>query len=132
MFAARERDQHLFFQVSLSRAVGPLSTHKPLTTSHTQIYLNKDRSQSEKLLRKVEKLGATAIIFTVDVMHQSKRTMDVRNKPTALKPPLSSQTSSGNVTAQAGVSKSISGYQDEKLAWSDITFIRVNHALFTT
>lgn len=47
-----------------------------------QIYLNKDRSQSEKLLEKVTKLGASAIMFTVDTPYRSKRTRDVRAKTT--------------------------------------------------
>ena len=45
-----------------------------------QIYLNKDRSASEALLKKVTDLGAAAIIFTVDTPYRSKRTMDVRAK----------------------------------------------------
>jgi isopentenyl diphosphate isomerase/L-lactate dehydrogenase-like FMN-dependent dehydrogenase len=45
-----------------------------------QIYLNKDRKASEVLLEKVTKLGASAIIFTVDAAWKSKRTRDVRAK----------------------------------------------------
>jgi hypothetical protein len=45
-----------------------------------QIYLNKDRAQSEKLLAKVTKLGAAAIMFTVDTPYMSKRTRDRRAK----------------------------------------------------
>ena len=50
-----------------------------------QIYLNKDRSASETLLKKVTDLGAAAIIFTVDTPYRSKRTMDVRAKVPAKK-----------------------------------------------
>jgi len=45
-----------------------------------QIYLNKDRKASEALLEKVTKLGASAIMFTVDAAWRSKRTRDVRAK----------------------------------------------------
>lgn len=47
-----------------------------------QIYLNKDRKASEALLEKVTKLGASAIMFTVDAAWRSKRTRDVRAKTT--------------------------------------------------
>jgi L-lactate dehydrogenase (cytochrome) len=50
-----------------------------------QIYLNKDRSASEALLKKVTDLGAAAIMFTVDTPYRSKRTMDVRAKVPAKK-----------------------------------------------
>jgi L-lactate dehydrogenase (cytochrome) len=45
-----------------------------------QIYLNKDRKASEALLQKVERLGAAAVMFTVDAAYRSKRTRDVRAK----------------------------------------------------
>ncbi|WWC89600.1 uncharacterized protein L201_004525 [Kwoniella dendrophila CBS 6074] len=87
-----------------------------------QIYLNKDRKVSEKLLEKVTQLGASAIIFTVDTPWRSKRTRDVRSK-VAVAPPSSSdgQTKS---KAPLGVSQAISGYQDTNLTWNDIGFIR--------
>ena len=42
--------------------------------------MNKDRKASEVLLEKVTKLGAAAIMFTVDSAWKSKRTRDVRAK----------------------------------------------------
>ncbi|KAK6224090.1 hypothetical protein LQW54_000237 [Pestalotiopsis sp. IQ-011] len=87
-----------------------------------QLYLNKDRSVSKSLIERVERLGAKAIMFTVDVCWQSKRTMDVRPKAT---PGQSSAPSS----APKGVSQAISGYQDTNLTWNDIPFIRNNTKL---
>ncbi|KAJ5621817.1 hypothetical protein N7528_005049 [Penicillium herquei] len=51
-----------------------------------QLYLNKDRSESEKLIQRVENLGAKAIVFTVDVAWESKRTLDVRSKAVTAPP----------------------------------------------
>jgi isopentenyl diphosphate isomerase/L-lactate dehydrogenase-like FMN-dependent dehydrogenase len=85
-----------------------------------KLYLNRDRSASEKLIQKVEKLGAKAIMFTVDVCWQSKRTMDVRTKATPGPSP------SAPSSAPKGVSQAISGYQDTNLTWKDIPFIRVS------
>ncbi|KAI9159160.1 LOW QUALITY PROTEIN: (S)-mandelate dehydrogenase [Paramyrothecium foliicola] len=88
-----------------------------------QLYLDKDRQKSGKLIKKAEQLGAKAIIFTVDVMQQTKRTLDVRtkvkNNPSS-KVPKTASSASG----LAGVSASISGYQDFGLTWRDIDFIR--------
>ncbi|KAF2014515.1 hypothetical protein BU24DRAFT_493107 [Aaosphaeria arxii CBS 175.79] len=94
-----------------------------------QIYLNKDRSASEQLLRKVEQLGVKAIVFTVDVCWQSKRTLDVRTKAKSNtappSPPSSSSSSaSGSGSKALSVSQQISGYQDTNLTWDDISFIR--------
>lgn len=94
-----------------------------------QIYLNRDRKKSEELLAKVTQLGAAAVIFTVDVAWQSKRTRDRRSKAIVAAPnPTSSgsdKPGKGTAGAQnAGVSQAISGFQDPHLIWDDIDFIR--------
>ncbi|WVQ83117.1 hypothetical protein IAT38_005255 [Cryptococcus sp. DSM 104549] len=87
-----------------------------------QIYLNKDRAASIALLEKVNRLGADAIIFTVDTAWRSKRTRDVRAKAHVAPPP----SSSGQEKSKSplGVSQAISGYQDTNLTWGDIDFIK--------
>ncbi|OCF40439.1 L-mandelate dehydrogenase [Kwoniella heveanensis CBS 569] len=97
-----------------------------------QIYLNKDRQASITLLEKVTKLGASAIIFTVDTPWRSKRTRDVRAKTQVAPPPSNSEGGKGPSAgadasaskAPLGVSRAISGYQDTNLTWKDIDFIR--------
>ena len=86
-----------------------------------QIYLNKDRSASAALLQKVERLEAKAIVFTVDVAWDSKRTLDVRSKAGASGSPRLSKSDK----KPAGVSQKIGSYQDRDLSWRDIAFIRV-------
>ncbi|KAH8745573.1 mitochondrial fmn-dependent dehydrogenase [Diaporthe sp. PMI_573] len=81
-----------------------------------QIYIDRVRSVSEKILRKVEKLGAKAIVFTVDVCWESKRTLDVRAKGAFPK------TSLGAFMAMGGL-------QDRNLTWNDIAFIRISTIL---
>jgi len=100
-----------------------------------QIYLNRDRKASEKLLEKVTNAGATAVIFTVDVAWQSKRTRDRRAKA-SVAPPNGGDENKGDAKDKAvrgtagqqgaGVSQAISGYQDPHLIWEDIDFIRVS------
>nr|ODN93938.1 L-mandelate dehydrogenase [Cryptococcus depauperatus CBS 7841] len=86
-----------------------------------QIYLNKDRSVSIALLKKVTSLGVNAIIFTVDNPWPSKKTRDVRAKARVTPPPGSNGKQS---KSPLGVSQAISTYQDTNLTWSDIDFIR--------
>ncbi|WRT68158.1 uncharacterized protein IL334_005133 [Kwoniella shivajii] len=87
-----------------------------------QIYLNKDRKASEALLRKVEQLKPAAVMFTVDVAWQSKRTLDVRAKHIPVD--VNADTSTPRSKAPLGVSEAIGGYQDSNLSWDDIDFIR--------
>ncbi|TXT13764.1 hypothetical protein VHUM_01131 [Vanrija humicola] len=98
-----------------------------------QIYLNRDRKKSEELLEKVTQLGAAAVIFTVDVAWQSKRTRDRRSKAAVAAPnPTSASDKPGKGTAgaqNAGVSQAISGFQDPHLVWDDIDFIRRHTSL---
>ncbi|GAD97197.1 hypothetical protein CNBD2850 [Paecilomyces variotii No. 5] len=93
-----------------------------------QLYLNKDRAASEALIRKVEMLGAKAIVFTVDVSWESKRTLDVRAK-TGSTNHRTSQISKKSTKKDLGVAQAIGGYQDRNLTWSDISFIRRNTKL---
>ncbi|KLT43318.1 mitochondrial fmn-dependent dehydrogenase [Cutaneotrichosporon oleaginosum] len=97
-----------------------------------QIYLNRDRAASERLLEKVTALGAAAVIFTVDVAWQSKRTRDVRGKAAVAAPIATTDAEGARGTAGkqgAGVASAISGYQDPHLVWSDIEFIRKHTSL---
>ena len=50
-----------------------------------QLYLNKDRAASEKLVRKVEAQGFRAIMVTVDAAVPGKRELDQRAKGEDLK-----------------------------------------------
>lgn len=91
-----------------------------------QLYLNKDRSASSALVERVTQLGASAIILTVDVCWQSKRTLDVREK---LKEVSDSPTPKSIIVPTASpkeksVSEQISGYQATNLTWDDIGFVR--------
>lgn len=100
------------------------------------MYLNKDRSQSETLLRKVERMGAKAVMFTVDTAGDSKRTLDERLKVAAAAKMRQAAAAAAeekpdwpvepSQPAPMAVGHAISGYQDRNLTWKDIGFIRVS------
>ncbi|KAJ4250907.1 hypothetical protein NW762_011557 [Fusarium torreyae] len=108
IFEAKKGDQPLFYQV----------------------YLNKDRKQSQVKIQMADRLGAKAIVLTVDVMRQSKRTLDVREKHLANPTPkdFDAQKSSSIFEAK-GISESIAGSHDFNLSWKDVDFIRENTQL---
>ncbi|CAO1637673.1 unnamed protein product [Sympodiomycopsis kandeliae] len=86
-----------------------------------QLYINKDRSASERILQKVESRGCTAVMLTVDAAVMGKRERDMRakggddNVSTGDSDVKTSGTSGGK-----GVASAISGYIDPNLTWDDI------------
>lgn len=84
-----------------------------LSQIRIQIYIDKNRDLSIEILKKVERLGAKAIIFTVDVGWWSKRTLESRLNGTLPKSSLGAFMASG-------------GQQDRNLCWNDISWIRVS------
>lgn len=45
------------------------------------MYLNKDRSESERIIRGIDKLGFKAVILTVDTPVIGRREQEMRNMP---------------------------------------------------
>lgn len=84
-----------------------------------QIYLDRNRANSEALVKKVEQMGFAAIMFTVDSAATGNRELDRRSKPVVKQAP-------GVATlATQGVAQAISGYQDPNLSWDDVTWLKV-------
>lgn len=129
--ARKDETQPLIFQVRLPPKLLPFAILKSWRLTISKIYLNKDRSASEALLRKVEKLGARGIMFTVDTSWDSKRTLDERTKRLANSAIMAAKPTNSDTAPAQGlpVGKAISGYQDHNLSWSDIAFIRKNTTL---
>ncbi|KAJ0299476.1 hypothetical protein COL516b_008976 [Colletotrichum fioriniae] len=93
-----------------------------------QVYLDKDREKSAQNIQMADRLGARAIVLTVDVMRQSKRTLDVREKHLANPTPRDSNSlKSPSASRSKGISESIAGSHDFNLSWKDVDFIRSNH-----
>ncbi|GBE87570.1 FMN-dependent dehydrogenase-domain-containing protein [Sparassis latifolia] len=89
-----------------------------------QVYLNKDRSASEALIKRVEKQGFKAVMFTVDASVPGKRELDQRAKEDFTDMPAAYGKSETGLTGGLGVAHAISGYQDPELSWEDIPWIR--------
>ena len=77
------------------------------------MYIDKDRKASADILKQVEGLGAKAIVFTIDVGWESKRTLEARTNAKIPDSALGAFMASG-------------GLQDRKLSWEDISWFRVS------
>ncbi|KIW87384.1 uncharacterized protein Z519_12020 [Cladophialophora bantiana CBS 173.52] len=86
-----------------------------------QLYFNRDPQKAEALIRRVEKLGVSAIWLTVDSPVLGKRERDDR-----LKAQISKEDEFGTLEEQQpGVAKvASSGLLNPRLTWDDIAWIR--------
>lgn len=90
-----------------------------------QLYVNKDRAASEKLLKQAEQCGMRGIFVTVDQPTPGKREGDERIKAdaAALKPTPNGAVAT-NDTKGSGLGRTMSGYIDSTTSWQDIKWLR--------
>ena len=78
-----------------------------------QLYVNKDRSASERILKKVEKDGFNAVFLTVDAPVMGKRERDMRCKGEEVE--MGTDHGKDVKAAGGGVAQAISGYIEPNL-----------------
>lgn len=89
-----------------------------------QLYVNKDRKQSEDLLRKVRKLGVSAIFLTVDAPVPGKREEDERvSADESMSAPMSGAKAK-NDKKGGGLGRIMGSYIDSSLNWDDLPWLR--------
>lgn len=89
-----------------------------------QLYVDKERNKSEKLLQHVEALGVKAIFVTVDSPVPGKREADERVKADeSLSTPMSGAKAKNDKKGGA-LGRIMAGYIDATLSWSDIAWLR--------
>ncbi|KAH9977872.1 FMN-dependent dehydrogenase-domain-containing protein [Lactifluus volemus] len=98
-----------------------ISVKQPQQHLIFQLYINKDRAASEKLIRGLESDGFSAIMLTVDAAMPGKRELDQRTKGDWEGPAADREAGTREGT---GVAQSIGGYQDPDVCWDDILWIR--------
>ncbi|KAI0347090.1 hypothetical protein BDW22DRAFT_1425165 [Trametopsis cervina] len=96
-----------------------MSVKKPGQDLIFQLYMNKDRTASEKLIKGLEKEGFKAIMLTVDAAVPGNREIDKRSKGFTVGPAHGKSGTEGQ-----GVALAISGYQDPDVCWDDIPWIQ--------
>lgn len=90
-----------------------------------QLYVNKDRSASEKLLKQAQDCGMRGVFVTVDQPTPGKREADERVKNDAAS---MTRTPSGamasNDSKGSGISRTMAGFIDPSFTWDDIKWLR--------
>eukprot|EP00759_Apiculatamorpha_spiralis_P037342 PhF_6_TR37210/c0_g1_i1/m.54857/K00101/lldD; L-lactate dehydrogenase (cytochrome) len=88
-----------------------------------QLYINSDRSQSERLLKKVEALGYKAVFVTVDAPKLGRREKDMRSKYVGqLSTHHDEKTASSN--RGAGIAMALNSYIAANVTWDDIAWVK--------
>ncbi|QSZ35578.1 hypothetical protein DSL72_008448 [Monilinia vaccinii-corymbosi] len=89
-----------------------------------QLYVDRERHKSEKLLKDVEALGVKAIFVTVDAPVPGKREADERVKADeSISAPMSGAKAKNDEKGGA-LGRIMGAYIDATLSWSDIAWLR--------
>lgn len=86
-----------------------------------QLYVNANKSITEKIVKKVEKQGIKALFVTVDAPQLGRREKDMRHKFSAERP---DNQDEGTVGRNQGTARAISSFIDPSLNWADITWLQ--------
>ncbi|PWZ02914.1 hypothetical protein BCV70DRAFT_154001 [Testicularia cyperi] len=111
--------------ISANASVGldeMLDAREPGQAVIYQLYVNKDRAASERIMKKVQERGCSAVMLTVDAPVMGKRERDMRTKGEEVELGVDHGK---DVKAQGGgVAQAISGYIEPNLTWDDIAWFR--------
>ncbi|KAL1917337.1 uncharacterized protein VTP21DRAFT_4993 [Calcarisporiella thermophila] len=94
---------------------------QPGQTQFFQLYVNQDRSATEKLIRQAEKKGCKALFVTVDAPQLGRREKDMRMKYSEAPPDIQSEST---VDRSQGAARAISSFLDPGFCWEDLKWIR--------
>jgi L-lactate dehydrogenase (cytochrome) len=86
-----------------------------------QLYVNKDREITKKIVEHAEKRGCKGLFITVDAPQLGRREKDMRSKFTDV----GSNVQSGSTTDNSqGAARAISSFIDPALSWKDIPWFQ--------
>ncbi|KAL2068532.1 hypothetical protein VTL71DRAFT_14869 [Oculimacula yallundae] len=88
-----------------------------------QLYISKDRSKTEEMIRQITAAGAKAIFLTIDLPVVGKREADERIKNESNLKSGMSGTSSGSDAKGSGLARSVGSYIDPSFCWDDIPWL---------
>ncbi len=84
-----------------------------------QLYVNKDRSVTERIIKHAEKRGCRGLFITVDAPQLGRRERDMRSKFSDVGSNVQS-TGGNSVDRSQGAARAISSFIDPSLSWKDI------------
>ncbi|KAF8552935.1 hypothetical protein OG21DRAFT_1317694 [Imleria badia] len=89
-----------------------------------QLYVNKDREITKRIVQHAEKRGIKGLFITVDAPQLGRREKDMRQKFEAEDPSEVKQAGQGGVDRSQGAARAISSFIDPGLNWSDMKFFK--------
>ncbi|KZV66454.1 hypothetical protein PENSPDRAFT_755719 [Peniophora sp. CONT] len=97
---------------------------QPNQVQFFQLYVNKDREITKRIVQHAEKRGIKALFITVDAPQLGRREKDMRMKFDAEEDPDAVKKSGGEVNRSQGAAKAITGFIDPGLSWKDIPWFK--------
>ena len=88
-------------------------------TQWLQLYVNKDRGITERIVKYAEKRGIKGLFITVDAPQLGRREKDMRSKFSDVGSNVQ-KTGGDNVDRSQGAARAISSFIDPSLCWDDI------------
>ncbi|CCF54891.1 hypothetical protein NDA11_003540 [Ustilago hordei] len=88
-----------------------------------QLYVNSNRSITEKIIAKAEAAGVKALFVTVDAPQLGRREKDMRMKFDDVGSDMQNKNKD-NVDRSQGAARAISSFIDPSLSWDDLTWLR--------
>ncbi|KAJ7126375.1 FMN-dependent dehydrogenase-domain-containing protein [Mycena crocata] len=89
-----------------------------------QLYVNKDRAITKKLVQHAESRGVKGLFITVDAPQLGRREKDMRMKFEAEDPSVVSNSGSEGVDRSQGAARAISSFIDTALKWDDLKWFK--------
>ncbi|GAD92858.1 mitochondrial cytochrome b2, putative [Paecilomyces variotii No. 5] len=96
-----------------------VDARQPDQTQWLQLYVNKDRSITKRIVEHAESRGCKGLFITVDAPQLGRREKDMRSKFSDEGSNVQSQ-SGDNVDRSQGAARAISSFIDPSLSWKDI------------
>lgn len=89
-----------------------------------QLYVNKDRAITQRIVQHAEQRGIKALFITVDAPQLGRREKDMRMKFEAEDPSEVKKTDTNGVDRSQGAARAISSFIDPGLSWKDLTWFK--------
>ncbi|KAJ7068640.1 FMN-dependent dehydrogenase-domain-containing protein [Mycena amicta] len=89
-----------------------------------QLYVNKDREITKKLVQHAEQRGIKGLFITVDAPQLGRREKDMRMKFEAEDPSVVSNSGAQGVDRSQGAARAISSFIDTALKWDDLKWFK--------
>ncbi|KAF8339391.1 FMN-dependent dehydrogenase-domain-containing protein [Amanita rubescens] len=97
---------------------------QPGQVQFLQLYVNKDREITKRIIQHAEQRGIKALFITVDAPQLGRREKDMRMKFEADDPSEVTKAGSEDVDRSQGAARAISSFIDPGLDWNDLGWFR--------